>query len=82
MALRKKSPKSRERTNILFPARQQDQMGMSGTRRLGCDAVNFDFVRWRSTPGKRKHAAGADPDARAGETKRRKLLPQLLILLE
>src|SRR5262249_37630840 len=37
-------PGSRTRwvhTNILIPARQQDQMGMSGARRVGCGAVDF-----------------------------------------
>src|SRR5262249_21946953 len=78
-------PGSRARwmhTNILFPARQQDQVGISGARRLGCGAVKFHVVRGRHKPGERNHAAGADPHARAGETKRRKLLPQLLIALE
>src|SRR5262245_56306649 len=74
MKLGKKSSKACLRTHILFPARQQDQVGMSAADRLGCDAVNFDFVRRRNMPGKRNHAAGAYPYARAGETKRRKLL--------
>ena len=82
MSIRAKKFQNPLLTNILLPAGQQDQMGMSGAHRLGCDAVNFDFVRRRSTPGKRNQAAGAYPYARAGETYGRKLGPQLLIVLE
>src|SRR5262249_44361819 len=78
MGLRKKSSKSRLHTNILSPARQQDQMGV-GAAGLVCGAVDFSLTCRRSKPGERNHAAGANPDARAGDTKRRKLLPQLLI---
>src|SRR5262249_18570402 len=77
----KKSSKSRARTNILFPARQQDQMGV-GAAGLVCGAIDFSLSGGRSKPGERNHAAGANPDARAGDTKRRKLLPQLLIALK
>src|SRR5262249_44063662 len=67
--------------NILFPARQKDQMRGRTAGRLVCDPVAF--VLWRSgQPGERNHAAGANPYACAGETYGRKLGPQVLIALE